>query len=187
MNKQETAQIMAILKAAYPAYYAKISKEEAIVAVNLWADLFAAEDALLVAAAVKALIASKVDSYPPSIGAVKEKILQLTCPQEMTEIEAWALVADAVRRTDWNHPEEQFKKLPKEIQAVLGSPGTLCEYGMVTEDHLNTVIASNFQRSYRAKKQNMRDYALMPESAKKLVEQISNATDKRALNSHYGD
>lgn len=73
---------MAILKAAYPAYYAKISKEEAIVAVNLWADLFAAEDALLVAAAVKALIASKVDSYPPSIGAVKEKILQLTCPQE---------------------------------------------------------------------------------------------------------
>ena len=78
MNKQETAQIMAILKAAYPAYYAKISKEEAIVAVNLWADLFAAEDALLVAAAVKVLIASKVDSYPPSIGAVKEKILQLT-------------------------------------------------------------------------------------------------------------
>lgn len=35
---------MAILKAAYPAYYAKISKEEAIVAVNLWADLFAALD-----------------------------------------------------------------------------------------------------------------------------------------------
>lgn len=178
MNKQEMAQVMAILKAAYPAYYAKISKEDAIVAVNLWTDMFSEEDAAVVVAAVKALIATKTDSFPPGIGAVKERIARLTRPMEMTEIEAWALVAEAVRKTDWNHPEKQFKNLPGDVQAVLGSPHTLCEYGMVSEEQFNTVVASNFQRSFRAKRQHIRDYEMLPLNIKNLISQITGETKK---------
>lgn len=118
MNREETLRIMAVLKASYPSYYRGMSRDDANSIVALWADMFKDDPVELVAAAVKALIASDEKGYPPHIGAVKAHIRKLTTPQEMTEGEAWGLVSRAVRKLDWLAPEKQFNMSKMSVSFV---------------------------------------------------------------------
>lgn len=77
MDREETLKIMAVLKAAYPAYYRDMPKRDAENAVSLWNEMFAEDDYAVVGAAVKALIASDVKGFPPNIGAVKAQIQRI--------------------------------------------------------------------------------------------------------------
>lgn len=169
MERSDVLKLMAVLRGAYPQFYRGISRQEAEDTVNLWAEMFAHDDASLVAAAIKALIASDDKGFPPHIGAVKARIRQITQPVELTEAEAWALAARAVRRTDWNHPEKQFNMLPPDVQAAIGSPQTLIEWGKAPEETLGTVVAAGFKRAYRARRQESREYESLPPDVKVLI------------------
>lgn len=70
MNRTETLAVMSILKAAYPAYYRDMKRQDAEAVVNLWAEMLADYPANLVAAAVKSHIASDRKGFPPHIGAI---------------------------------------------------------------------------------------------------------------------
>lgn len=75
MTQKEATQILAILKAAYPNSYRGMTKEEAIGTVNVWATQFINMPASVVMIAVNKLIST--NTFPPSIGEVKEKIRSL--------------------------------------------------------------------------------------------------------------
>lgn len=75
MTQKEATQILAILKAAYPNSYRGMSKEEAIGTVNVWATQFVDIPVSVVMIAVNKLIST--NTFPPSIGEVKEKIRTL--------------------------------------------------------------------------------------------------------------
>ena len=89
MNQTETLKIMAVLRGAYPAFYRDMSRKEAESVVALWTEMFADVDAAIVAAAIKALIATDDKGFPPHIGAVMAKVRQITQPAGMTAQEAW--------------------------------------------------------------------------------------------------
>lgn len=173
VNKAETSMIMAILKVAYPLWYKDLQKEDAIATVSLWAELFADDPVVEVAAAVKALIATKKTAYPPTIGDVKEKLIALRFRDELTAQEAWALVSKAVANTDWNNPSHQFYKLPKLVQETIGSPDILREWGMVDVGVFQTVVSSNFIRAFEAKRHRIKEMAALPESVKTLLSGVS--------------
>lgn len=173
MSIAETLSILAILKAAYPAFYKDMTRKDADAVVDLWASMFVDEPLEIVAAAVKALIVTDEKGYPPHIGAVKAKIRTITEPQELTEGEAWALVSKAVRRTDWNNPKKEFDKLPEIVQKAIGSANMLLEWGMVDEQTFGTVIASNFQRTYRAKAAAEKEYRALPSDVRMIAEQMA--------------
>jgi len=78
VTREETIGIMAILRGAYPNFYRDMSKQEALDVVDLWADMFRDDDANVVGAAVKSLIASDTKGYPPHIGAVKAQVQKQT-------------------------------------------------------------------------------------------------------------
>ena len=40
MNKRETAQILTILRVAYPGFYSRMTKNDVENTVTVWADLF---------------------------------------------------------------------------------------------------------------------------------------------------
>ena len=167
MTKTETVQVLAILKAAYPHFYRNASKQDALTAVNLWHELFADDSADVVAAAVKALIATDEKGYPPHIGAVKARMRQLTSKPCMTEAEAWAKVMQAIRKSGYSCKAE-FDKLPEDLQDLVGSPSQLREWGMMDIQTLQSVVSSNFQRSYRERKKKAEEYAALPEDIKRL-------------------
>ena len=57
MTRNQTIQVLKILKKAYPNFYKGFSKEDSKDAIDLWAMMFEDEDVLTVANAVKAHIA----------------------------------------------------------------------------------------------------------------------------------
>lgn len=72
MTRTETIKVLAILKAAYPNSYKGMTKDEANGTVNVWATQFINIPASVVMIAVNKLIST--NTFPPSIGEVKEKI-----------------------------------------------------------------------------------------------------------------
>ena len=172
MNLVETAKLMAILETAYPMFYAKKTQQEREDAIRLWAEMFADEPGEVVAVAVKALIKSRVSTFPPGIGEITEKIQQITQPEQMTELEAWGLVAKAVSNSAYNSGEE-FKKLPQVLQRLVGSPSQLREWAVMDSETFNSVIASNFQRSYKVRAKSERDYLALPSSVKAFMASIA--------------
>ena len=83
MTKAETAQILAILKAAYPNTFKSLSAEDASATINVWASQFANIPVNVVMVAVNKLISTNV--FPPTITEVKERIRSLYW-------EAWEMI-----------------------------------------------------------------------------------------------
>ena len=164
MTREETKAVLAILKAAYPNFYKDMSKEDAKNTVDLWATMFADDPTHIVTEAVKSLICTL--KYPPTIADVKEKIAMITQPQQMTEMEAWDRVRSAI---SYYHAVENFYNLPVILQKIVGSPNRLREWAMMESQAVDSVIQSNFMRSYKAKVAQEKEYAMIPSSTKQLI------------------
>ena len=168
MTREETIKILSVLRGAYPAFYRDITKQEAESTIELWASMFDEEPYELVGAAVKAFISGDGKGFPPAIGQIKDRIRLITAPEEMSEQEAWSLVSKAIRNSTYRS-EEEFAKLPPEVQAVVHDPGQLRQWAMSPADDVETVIASNFMRSFRAKQKVFKEYLALPTSVKQLM------------------
>ena len=168
MTREDTIKILSVLRGAYPAFYRDITKQEAESTIALWESMFEEEPYQIVAAAVKAFISGDSKGFPPAIGQIKERIRQITQPDEMTEQEAWSFVSKALRNSTYGSVEE-FNKLPPEIQAVVHDPGQLRQWAMSPAEDVETVIASNFMRSFRAKQKVNREYMALPTSVKQFM------------------
>ena len=186
MDRQETMKILSVLRGAYPAFYRDTSRQEAEAIVNLWADMFRDDDYMLVAAAVKSLIVADKKGFPPVIGQVKEYIRKLTAPEEMTEQEAWALVHKAIKDGIWG-AEEGFNALPPQIQRIVGSPSQIADWARMDSDTVQSVVASNFQRSYRAKAKADKEYAALPADVKLAIGGLSERMRLEAGNEDWAD
>lgn len=187
MDRTETLQILSVLKAAYPDFYRNMDRRDADAVVSLWEDMFRDDHVEIVAAAVKALIASDEKQYrPPHIGAVKAYIRKITQPQEMTEAEAWGLIRKASENSIYGSQTE-FDKLPPIIQRLVGSPSQLKEWAMMDSDEFQTVVASNFQRSYRAKATAEREYQAIPSDVKAIAESLSGKLALRDTAQRLGE
>ena len=168
MTREDTIKILSVLRGAYPAFYRDITKQEAESTIALWESMFDEEPYELVGAAVKAFISGDGKGFPPAIGQIKERIRLITTPEEMTEQEAWSYVSKALRNATYGS-EEEFAKLPPEVQAVVHHPGQLRQWAMNSADEVETVIASNFMRSFRAKQKATKEYLALPTDVKRLM------------------
>jgi len=179
MTRQQIGAIMDILHAAYPQFYKGMSDEENKNVLNLWATMFADDAPEVVANAVKALICNKKD-FPPDIATVKAYIGKITQPDEMTEQEAWAFILKAVTNSAYDSAK-QFKALPPVLQRLVGSPRQLWEWSQIDADQLNTVIASNFMRSYKVRAASEREVLALPADVKQFVGEIAGKMDINRL------
>lgn len=174
MTRKETIQILQILKIAYPNFYKDFSKEDTNNAIDLWTTMFEDEDVVMVASAVKAYIATDEKGFPPVIGQIKNKIHSLSGSRGVTEIEAWEKVKNAIRNSLYNAKEEYYK-LPENIQRLVGSPSTLREWAMLDISELDTVVQSNFMRSYKSRQEHEKEYLALPKSVREFTQAIANS------------
>ena len=180
MTREETIKVLAVLKAAYPAFYRGMKADELNGIVNLWASQFEGDDYKTVGAAVQAHIATDTKGYPPHIGAIKEAIRKITQPDKMSEMEAWGYVASALRNSGYNSVAE-FDKLPPVVRRIVGSPSQLREWAMMDSDTVQSVVQSNFMRSYRVRAQHEREYLALPENVRELMAQLAGSMAIPAL------
>ena len=168
MTRDDVIKIMSVLRGAYPHFYRDISKQEAYDTINLWTDIFSNDDASIVASAVKSLIDGDDKGFPPTIGQVKAKMRLLVGSDELTEAEAWNLVSKAVKNGLYGAVEE-LEKLPPAVKRIVGSPSQLRDWASMDSDTLQSVVASNFQRSYKVVATREKEIAALPEDVKKLI------------------
>lgn len=170
MNKDEASLIVGLLQFNYPDYMRDLTDAALTTYVGLWQSFFADEPYALVEAAVKAHIASTTDRFMPNIGQIKEQIRKLTAPDEqrITETEAWAMVSNALRNGTYGYKEE-FAKLPPAVQRAIGNENTIREWASMDSETVQSVIASNFMRSYRVAAENEREAAKLPPSVRETI------------------
>lgn len=182
MDRIETTKILAVLKATYPHYYNKVSKEEAENVVSVWQSMLEDYDYQTVSVAVKAFITSDASGFPPTIGQIIDKILKLREPADgMSEMEAWNRVKKAISNSGYCAREE-FEQLPPVLKRLVGGPQQLHQWSQMNSEHLNTVVQSNFMRSYTAVARSEREMQALPNRVKELVGIVTENWDKKLLN-----
>lgn len=126
MTKKEALQILAILKAAYPASYNGMTKEEASGTVSVWAMQFNDVPVDIVMMAVQKAIAT--NKFPPTVAEVKEKIKAI-------HWEAYDMVSGFMRDLI---PEN----LQKDYQRIYDATKDY-KYGKGFEPHVGVMLSGN--------------------------------------------
>lgn len=188
MTIDEMAGIMDILCYEYSDLDRK-TDEQKLGIMQLWATMFADEPGELVAMAVKAFMASDTKGFSPKIGQIKAIINKMTMPKEleMSELEAWTLVRKAIRgasMADWSRrmtPEglgppsavTQFYALPKVLQQLVGDPKQLALWEELPNDEINTIIQSNFMRSWRSRTAHEKEMLALPADIRQNMQTLA--------------
>ena len=163
MTLAETSKILAVLRVAYPHSFLRQTKTEAALLIELWADMFKADKYEDVDKAVRAYIASDESGYAPTVGQIRAHMLRMSpAGNTMTAQEASSLLVKAVNKSGW-HAEEAFNELPAVVQKVVRSPRMLKEWSQMDSQTFNSVIISNFQRSYSAEVNRQRQENMLPQ------------------------
>ena len=164
MTREETVKIIRIICDSYPNYKPNNISET----VDVWQMMLSDYDYNMVAMALKAYILSDTSGFAPSIGQLVGKIQSITQPQELSEMEAWALVSKAIRNSGYNSVEE-FAKLPPLVQKAVGLPDQLRTWAL-DENYNEQVVSSNFMRCYRTELARNEELSKMPAEVKALID-----------------
>ena len=168
MKRNETKMILAVLVVAFPMFYRNKSEADTEAAVNLWQMQFQDYDYKTVEQAVQALISTKVEGYPPTIGEVKEYIRKLNSTDEIDESAAWAMVSKATRNSSY-YSEREFAKLPPLVQKAVGSAEQLRQWAGMDADDVETVIQSHFRKAYRAEVERAAQIEKLPSQIRNYI------------------
>lgn len=164
MTRDETKGMLTLLKTAYPGFYAKKSRDELSMILDLWYEMFTEENVVVVKAALKELIADHA-GYPPDIAVIKAKIRSMSeaVNKEPTDEELWLLLKKAAMHGATDTYNE-YESLPPVVRRYLGGPGTLREYALMDSEKFNTVIHGQFLRSISVLRERERyEKTLSPE------------------------
>lgn len=168
MNLEETRSILKVLRMNYPHSFKDYTPQDTQDYLALWTEMFKEEDYNLVKQAVKAIITNETREFAPNIGQVRNKMYELSHPNTMSEQEAWNTVLKAINRSGY-YSVEEFNKLPEELQKLVGNAQQLFLWSQTPSDELNTVVASNFMRSYKTRIKAIKEYEMLPSDVKALV------------------
>lgn len=172
MTEVETSRLIAVVAEIYPRF---LDGRNIANTVSLWQKIFASDSYREVEAALFAFVSTDEKGFPPAPGAIRALLNKLQKPEgETTETEAWSMVQKATRNSLYNAAQE-FAALPEDVQRCVGSPATLREWAMMDSDELNTVVASNFMRGYKARAVQVREMQKLPPAVREVFGLIGDA------------
>lgn len=176
MHIEEARKIIAVMMVSYPNFK-PIDTE---LMATTWADMLAEYTYEQVSVALKCYIATDTSGFAPSVGKLIQKANLLVGNVELNEIEAWTLVSKALRNGYYG-AEEEFAKLPPTVQRAVGSPSQLRMWATTDEKSVESVISSNFMRTYKAEVKRAEEYARLPEDVRVLIQNMSpmNGIEKK--------
>lgn len=168
MTRDEVINILMVIQAAYPNY----KQQDKTVAVDIWYMMLKDYECSVVEAALKMYIATDTSGFAPAIGQLIDKIKSVTSPNELNGMEAWSLVSNALRNGYYG-AEQEFEKLPVTVQKAVGSPDNLRNWAQSDSKSIETVIQSNFMRTYETELKRQNEELKIPADVRQLISSIS--------------
>lgn len=171
MTRDETIKLLMVIQSAYPNF----KPPDKTVAVDTWYTMLKDMDYNVVQMGLRAYITSDTSGFAPSIGQLINTIYLTQNPQELNEMEAWALVSKALRNGYYGAVEE-FDNLPPLVQKAVGTPDNLRNWSQTDMESVENVIQSNFMRSYRAVVKREEEIKKMPADVRTLIENVNKTS-----------
>lgn len=168
MTREETKKILRIMCSTYPNYKPSDLSET----IDIWQMVLSDYSYQQIATGLKAYILSDTSGFAPSVGQIVDKIKTIEQPVVLNESEAWGMVSKAIRNGYYGAVEE-FAKLPPLVQKAVGTPDNLRNWSQTNLESIETVIQSNFLRSYRVEAQRAGEISKMPFDIKTMIENMS--------------
>ena len=171
MTEGEAKKLFAVMTVAYPNY--RIDDIE--YTAKIWADFLGGYSYEQANMALRAYITTDTSGFAPNIGQLLDKLHAIQNPQELNEMEAWSLVSKALRNGYYGAAEE-FNNLPPLVQKAVGSPDNLRNWSQTDVKAIETVIQSNFIRSYVAIVKREYEIKKMPADVQALIENVNKTS-----------
>ena len=166
MDRDETKKIVFIIANSYPTF----KPSDMSMLVDVWHEMLKEYDYNEVAVATKSVILSNNSSFAPSVGQIVNKLQGLKQTGEINELEAWDMVSRAIRDSLY-HAEEHFEKFPEIVKKCVGSAGQLNQWARADSEATETVIQSNFIKTYRTQVARQKELQMLPSEAWLMIEQ----------------
>ena len=161
MTQEEFGIIVKALKSVYTSASFIPDKDSFVV----WYEMFKDVDyKILNYSARQYMLTGK---FPPTIADLREIATNLTKKSDMPELEAWAIVSDAIRDSAY-HAQERFDAFPEPIKKAVGSASNLRAWGMST-DYNENVTQSHFIKAYKAVLQREKGISVLTPELKQLA------------------
>lgn len=170
MTIKEARKFVAVLMVTYPNYN-PIDEE---LAAETWAGVTEEYTYEQVDIALRSYMKTNTSGFAPAPGQIIDKIYTMTQPQELNEMEAWALVRRAICNSGYNSKEE-FAKLPPLVQRAVGLPSQLREWAL-TDDLNHEVVMAAFQRAYQAELKHHKEIQKTPQNIRNLIEKTNQGS-----------
>ena len=168
MQREDVVKVLMMIQAAYPNY----KPQDKTVAANTWYMMLKDYEKEVVEAALKIYIASDTSGFAPAIGQLIDKINTVTAPPELNSMAAWGLVSTALRNGYYG-AEQEFEKLPSTVKKAVGSPDNLRHWAQSDRKSIETVIQSNFMRTYETELKRQNEELKIPADVRHLINSIS--------------
>jgi len=140
--------------------------------VDMWYSLLADLDYKVAAASLKNFM--QTSTKVPTPADIRNGAFQLTTKPGMSDAQAWAMVSKAISNSGYNSRQE-FDKLPETIRRAVGSARQLEVWSQTDIQSVETVIQSQFLRSYRSECTRSEQAAKMSPD----IMQLANQTVER--------
>ena len=168
MTREETKKIIMIMEASYPNF--KPSDRKAM--LDSWTIILEEYTYAEISTALKLYILSDTKGFAPGPGQLVDKIKDITVMEELNDMEAWALVSRAIKNGNYGAVEE-FEKLPETVQKAIGSPDQLRNWAISPIESIESVVQSNFIKTYRTVVERKMQLAKMPTAIRKLIDDVN--------------
>lgn len=165
MTRDETKIIIRAMSASYPNFNPK----DLSGTVDIWSQMLIEYDYKDISKALQKYILSDSSGFAPSIGQI---VGLIDMPISREPLEAWSLVRKAICNGTY-HSEEEFAKLPAEIQTAIGSAANLKEMAQMDVDVVESVEQSHFIRSYQTVLKRLDEERRLPNQFKSYTQQIA--------------
>ncbi len=175
MTREETVKIIRIMVDSYPNYKPDNLSET----VDVWNMMLEEYSYQQVSMALKSYILSDTSGFAPAIGQLVDKIHSMMQPEQLNEMEAWALVAKALRNGGY-HALEEYEKLPPAVQKAVGTHEQLRNWAL--DEYFNEENAKkNFIFAYRAEVKREQELSKMPSDVRRLIESVNQNSYKAQI------
>lgn len=168
MTREQVGELLMTIQVYYPNYNPPDKK----ITLNAWHIMLAEYPEELVLQALRACIATNTSGFAPDIGQIMSKIHTISQPQELDGMTAWGLVSKALRNGTYGAVEE-FNKLPPLVRQAVGMPDNLKNWATSDYQTIETVIQSNFLRTYETVVKRANEINRMPDNIKSLIEKTN--------------
>lgn len=166
MTREEFTKIVLALKSVYtlPSFLATTESLDA------WYGCLQDVDYNICKGAVIAYMTT--EEKIPTPASLRKIIMELATMDEQSDISAWGMVSKALRNGIY-HSQEEFDKLPENVKKAVGSAEQLHNWATSDYGTIESVIQSNFLRSYRRVVEKEKQISILPQG---IVDSIKIGT-----------